>query len=289
MHKTALVLLLPLTLGLAACNSGSNSGSSSNDQATASSSQAVPQKTAVSGTVSLQPDAALNYPVAETAKLQITLSDISQQPNLTIGQKTIEPVGKLPVQFNVDFDANLINPSDVIVLVATITDGERIYNMPLQQAVVNNGKFDGLDIVLVPEPTAGEEMLVEYETALAQLGGMKITKGTSRNDDGSRAWQVFSKNGHVQFIRDINDNYDSGARIKTDYAYKDGKPWIVVRNHLPSADAEPTSVEKAGWNADGELVLNMVTANGQTEKISAQEASALQSDAAKRLKEASSK
>ena len=223
MRKTALLLMpLALTLVLGGCNSGSQPADSNGD-ATKVSRDVAPDN-AITGTVQLQPGVAGAKSVSGNAKLVLTLEDISQQPSVPIANKTIEPLGEFPVNFRLEFNPNRVVPDDILIIVADLTDGDRRYTMPLQQQVLTKGKPSDVSINLIPEPTASEKMLSAFRELQGQLGGMKISKGTSLGEHSSRAWQIFKKNNHVQFVVDIEDNFDTNARIRSDYASRMESP-----------------------------------------------------------------
>lgn len=278
MRKTALILLFPLSLMLAACNSGSQSGDANASAEQGSETQAHVGN-AITGSVAVRAGAASSRSVSSNAKLELTLEDISQQPPVPIATKTIQPLGQLPVQFQLDFNPDRIVPDDVLIVIAKITDGERNFTMPLQKQVLTKGKSRQVQITLVPEPTPGEKLMAEFRQVQGQLGGMKISKGTSLGEHSSRAWQIFKKNGHVQFVVDIEDNFDTNARIHSDYAYADGKPWVVVQKQLPKAGASPDSIKRAGWDKNGKLVLKELVANGQTKDLPEADAQGLRKQA----------
>ncbi|MGA7296837.1 MAG: DUF1481 domain-containing protein, partial [Rhodanobacteraceae bacterium] len=112
---------------------------------------------------------------------------------------------------------------------------------------------------------------------------------TSLGEHTSRAWQVFKKNSHVQFVVDIEDNFDTNARIRTDYAYQNRQPWVVVRKHMPKAGAKPDSISRAGWDKDGKLVLREKVADGKTSKLSDADAQALHKQAQAMFKQSGDK
>lgn len=287
MRKTALMLLIPLTLVLTACNPGSQSDDDNGQSPEAG--QTTAPVNAITGSVSLKPGAAGATSVSPNAKLQLLLEDTSQQPAVPIATKTIEPVGQLPVQFRLEFNRDRIVPDDVIIIVAKLTDGERNFTMPLQYPVLTNNAPSTASIVLVPEPTAGEKMMSEFRKLQGQLGGMKISKGTSLGEHSSRAWQIFKKNNHVQFVVDIEDNFDTNARVHSDFAYREGQPWVVVQKHMPKAGAKPTRIERAGWDKDGELILHESVANGKTSELSEADAASLHKQAQVMYKKAGGK
>jgi putative lipoprotein len=82
----------------------------------------------------------------------------------------------------------------------------------------------------------------------------------------------------VKFIRELVDYGDKGF-TSNDFAYKDGKPWVVQQQKKPSQGAKPTSVDTAGWADDGTLVLKTHEAGGNTSPLSDSDAQDLQQQA----------
>ncbi len=70
----------------------------------------------------------------------------------------------------------------------------------------------------------------------------------------------------MKFIRELVDYGDKGF-TSTDYAYKDGKPWVVQQQKKSSQTARPTSTDTAGWGDDGSLVLKTHEAGGSSQHL----------------------
>lgn len=273
MRKTAVLLLFPMSLALAACNSGSQPAASGSAETPAGPATVANE---VSGSVAVEKGE--NTP-SDQAKLSLSLRDISANPNVVIAEKVIEPVGALPVQFKLPVDTARVVPGHVIVLVAEMVDGARHYTMPLQQAVLTHGSPSKVDITLASQPTKSENLLAAYHHMERQLGDMDVSSGKSRGDNGSRAWQVFTKNNHVQWIKDLEKSFETDTTTTTDYAYKDGKPWVVVRVY-------PDHIERAGWSKLGKLELRESEADGKVTELSKEDAKALLEDAKSELEKA---
>jgi putative lipoprotein len=257
-------------LALAGCN-GSSAPQQGGDNAAAAK-----VANTVSGTVTVRGDNA----VAPDAKLVVNLVDVSstdQAGATPLASKTIAPV-QFPQSFELTFNPADVNPADLYVVKAEITGGERQYTMALQAPVLTKGAPSQVSIELVPEQTPAEKELAEFQTLQKQIGGMKISNGTKLEKDVSRAWQVFRANGAVQFIRARADYGDKGF-TSTDFAYKDGKPWVVVQQKKASQDAKPTSTESAGWDKDGNLVIKQVVSGGKTDTLGDDEAASLKKQA----------
>lgn len=263
-------------------------GCSSSQAPTAGTGQAtkVAQATSVSGTVSLRnPDTA--PALTSSAKMQVNLVDVTQQPNVIIANNSVAPVASLPINFSLPFTPSEINPGDLYVIDISITDGVRHYTMPLQHPVLTKGHDATVQVELQAQATPSEKMLTAFEQVKAQIGGMKVSQGSALGSTVSRAWQSFRKAGKLEFVRSIDDilTGDKG-RIDTDYAYKDGKPWVIVQRHLASPNAHPSSIERAGWDTDGSLVLREHEQHGKISKLDDGAAAQLRQDAEDAFKRA---
>lgn len=268
MRRMVWSLMSVAALALAGCN-----GSNAPEQG--AQNQAAAKANSVTGTITVRGDSS----VSPEAKLVVNLVDVSsdQAGATPLASKTIAPV-QLPASFELTFNPADVNPADLYVVQAQLTDGERNYKMALQAPVLTKGAPTQVSIELMAEQTAAEKEMAEFQAVQKQIGGMKISNGTKLEKDVSRAWQVFRANGAVQFIRARADYGDKGF-TSTDFAYKDGKPWVVVQQKKASQDAKPSSTERAGWDKDGNLVLKEVVADGKTGALAEDEAASLKKQA----------
>jgi putative lipoprotein len=269
MRRLVWSLMSVAALALAGCG---NSSQSSGGEEGGNAAQTPAQANQITGQVTL-PDGTTLSP---SAKLDLTLIDVSQKDTaVPLATKAIESANALPISFQLPFNPADVNPSGLYVLKATLTDGDRTYNPRLQTQVLNGKPTSNVNIQLFPEQTPGEKELAAFTSVQKQIGGMKITSGTKLEDKVSRGWQVFREAGEVKFIREEVDYGDKGF-TSTDYAYKDGKPWVVVQQKKSSKDAKPTSTERAAWAQDGTLVLKTNEAGGKTSPLGDDEAASLQ-------------
>jgi putative lipoprotein len=277
MRKTVLSLMLVAPLALAGCNSSSPGQSDTGgSSAAAASSATAPAKNAneVSGTISLRPG---TTPPSATAVLVINLIDASASAAGTAPLATqTSPAGNFPQSFKLTFNPADVKPDDLYIVQVTMTDGDRHYTMPIQAPVLSKGhQNDGLAIQLLAEQTPGEKVLADFTAEQKQLGGMKISKGTKLEPDASRGWQVFRQAGELKFIREDVDYGAKGGYTSTDYAFKDGKPWAIVRETRASRDAKPSSIDRAGWGDDGSLVLKQHQVGTDVQELDADTAAKL--------------
>lgn len=280
MRKIALSLVSVAVLGLSGCNKAPTAASPSDTAGapTASGSAADAPKVAnqVSGTISLRDPAQLSA----NATLVINLLDVSSS---AVGQAPLasktSPAGTFPQPFELSFNPAQVKPDDLYVVQATLTDGDRHYTMPIQAPVLAKGsKNDGIAIQLVAEQTPGEKVLAAFTDVQKQLGAMKVSHGTKLEKDASRGWQVFRQNGQIKFIRELVDYGDKGF-TSTDYAYKDGKPWVVVQQTKANQGAKPSAIDRAGWDDSGNLVLKQHEVDGNVQPLDADAATKLQNEA----------
>jgi putative lipoprotein len=274
MRSVVWSLMTVAAVALAGCNSSSNSSSSADTDGQAATAKAA-APTSVSGTITLRGD----IKPSDQDKLVISLVDVTSQGSAPLATKTIAPATTFPMQFELDFNSSNVAPSDLYIVQADLTDGDRHYIMPIQAPVLTQGHpASNVAIELAPEQTPGEKLLAAFRGVQKQIGGMKVSSGTKLEPNVSRSWQVFRDGTELKFIRELVD-YGAKGFTKTDYAYKDGKPWVVQQQKKSSQAASPTSVDTAGWGDDGSLVLKTHQANGSTDTLSDSDAAALQQQA----------
>ncbi|HTV83808.1 MAG TPA: YbaY family lipoprotein [Dyella sp.] len=274
MRSVVWSLMTVAAVALAGCNNASNSSSTNSSDGAAAPAPAA-QATSVTGTVSIRGDI---KPSAQDT-LDIKLVDVTAQGSAPLATKDIASATTFPQQFQLDFNPANVVPNDMYVVEATLTDGDRHYVMPLQAPVLTQGHpTSNIAIELMPEQTPGEKMLAAFQNVQKQIGGMKRSSGTKLEPNVSRAWQVFRDGLEVKFIRELVDYGDKGF-TSTDYAYKDGKPWVVQQKKMASQNAKPSSIDTAGWADDGTLVLKTHDAGGTSSTLSDSDAGSLQQQA----------
>jgi len=281
MRKLALSLIPVAALALL---SGCSSSSSSSDDAATSGQASAPKiANAVNGTVSLRAPAPA---VSPKAALVINLVDVSSTADAgapPLASKTVAPVNQLPQSFSLTFDSSKVKADDLYVVQAVLTDGDRHYSMPIQAPVLTKGnKADGIAIELIPEKTAGEKTLADFTAEQKELGAMKVKSGTKLDADASRSWQVFRQNNDLKFIREL---VDSGAKgfTTTDFAYRNGKPWVAVQQTKANQNAKSSAIDRAGWDDNGNLVLKQHEVNGNVQVLDDAAAANLQKEALQAL------
>src|ERR1700761_6863764 len=267
-------------LALAGCNSSSDTSDASSQPAAsnapaAGDNAAAPKANTVSGTVALSGDVQLS----PNAKLEIKLVDVSPEGGATsLASKTISPVPSMPQSFELTFNPADITPANGYNVQVVLTDGDHKYAPALQSPVLTKGAPNQVTITLAPVQTAGDKEFAAFKDVQAHIGGMKITNGNKLDKDVSRGWQVFRDGTEVKFIREQVDYGDKGF-TSTDYAYKDGKPWVVQQQKKSAQGAKPSSVDAAGWADDGSLVLKTRESGSNSQTLADSEAADLQEQA----------
>lgn len=281
MRKVTLPLISLMALALAGCGGGSSPSASTDSSAAASSAGAnaapVGPANEVSGTISVRGAAQLSA----NATLVVNLVDVSASAAGTapLASKT-SPAGSFPQPFKLTFNPDEVKANDIYVVQASLVDGDRRYVMPIQAPVLTRGnKVVDVVVELVAEQTPGEKVLAAFKNVESHIGGMKVSNGTKLESDASRGWQVFREGGEVAFIRELVDYGDKGF-TSTDYAYKGGNLWAVVQQKKSSRDAKPSSVDSAGWDESGALVLKQHKSGDTIEPLDIDAASALRKQGA---------
>jgi putative lipoprotein len=271
MRSVVWSLMTVAAVALAGCNNSSTPSSSTGADGTEANAPAAAAHS-VTGTVTLRG----GITPSQQGKLDISIVDVTAQGSAPLATKEIAPATTFPQQFELDFNPANVATNDLYIVQAQLTDGDRHYTMPLQVPVLTKGNpTTNINIELAPEQTPGEKLLVAFLGVQKQIGGMKRSAGTKLEKDASLAWQVFREGGEVKFIRELVDYGDKGF-TSTDFAYKDGKPWVVQQQKKPNQNAKPTSVDTAGWGDDGSLVLKTHEAGGNTSPLSDSDAQSLQ-------------
>lgn len=169
----------------------------------------------------------------------------------------IEPApSQVPYTFALPYDPARINGEGRYVIDAALVAGEAVlYGTPNSIWVLTQGEDDRADIGLergggLPPPDIAPADLLkqEFDRMERSIGGMKRFAGERIEDDITVGWDAFADSSGVRFARQAID-YERGGKVSFRFAYKDGQPWILVRE-------QGGVVQMVGWAADGTLALN---------------------------------
>lgn len=232
---------------------------------------AAPIPNSVSGTIMLREPRELS----SEAKVEIRVVDVAQS-STPLAQTVIPNANHPPIAFNLPIDAHAVDPKRTYAIDAILTDGARRYLPVLQYPVLTNkAQSSNIQIVVAPEPTPSEKLFDAYNKAFAQIGTMAHFSGTSTDDNSSTAWDAFSSNGKVRFVREITDLDNDKGRVSIKMGYQNDKPWVVVKEESTGGNARPYATTRVGWDDDGQLILKDKIANGHTTEATDDEAKAL--------------
>lgn len=275
MRKMVLSVTSLAVLALAGCGS-STSSQTENGAASASSTASAATASSVSGTITVRG----TIQPSPNAQLVINLVDVSstQAGSAPVASKTVASGATFPYSFELNFKPGEINPADLYVVKAILTDGARHYSMPIQAPVLTKGNKNQATIELIAEQTPAEKDLADFNALIKQIGGMKVSSGTKLDPNASRGWQVFRQNGEVKVIRELVDYGDKGF-TSTDFAYKNGSPWVAVQQKKASKDAAPSSTDQASWTENGMTVLHEQQTGGKSGELDADAAGNLRQQA----------
>jgi putative lipoprotein len=236
----------------------------------------APIANAVTGTIALREP----HELSDAAKADVKVIDVAE-PSVVLAQATIPNANKPPVAFNLPIDASKVDPKRTYAIEAMLTDGDRHFVKFLEYPVLTNKNPSAdIKVQLAPEPTPAEKLYEEFRKAYAQTGNLKQISGKYQNDAFGTAWDAFLSAGKVKVVREITDSFaDNGGRTTYKIAYKDEKPWVVVREDLAAGTNKPFATTKVGFGDDGSLVLHEKSSGGQTSDVADADVKAMKAHA----------
>jgi putative lipoprotein len=205
----------------------------------------------------------------------LDVSDPSQVPPV-VEEILQQAPSLLPYRFALPYDASKINPEGrYAVVAALVIENVPLYSSPSPTPVLTHGHGNNIGIELVrggaqadTQIAPTEKMKQDFEALERSIGGFKRVAGERINEDVTVGWDAFIASGQVRFAREQIDFGDAGSAAFK-YAYKDGKPWVIVR-------VQRDRTTWLGWNAAGELILN----EGDAGAVESAEAERLREQAA---------
>lgn len=217
--------------------------------------------------------------LSNQARVELKVVDV-KQPATPLAQIVIPGASRPPIQFTMPIDVRQVDPKGTYAVDAVLVDGDRRFVPVLQSPVLTDAKHtSNVQIIVKAEPTPAEKMFEEYRKDYAQVGNMKQISGSSLGETSSSAWDAFLSNGKVHLVREITDLDNDKGRITLKMAYRNDKPWVVVKEESAAGANRPYSTSKVGWDENGQLVLKERMANGQNSEISPEEAKTLYNQA----------
>lgn len=169
----------------------------------------------------------------------------------------VEPApGMVPYTYALPYAPGQVQEGGRYVVDAALIAGDAVlYGTPNSVWVLTNGEDARADIGLergggLPPPDMAPADLLKQEFARIErsIGGMKRLSGERVEDDITVGWDAFADSSGIRFAREAID-YDKRGEVDFRFAYKDGQPWILLRE-------QGGVVHMVGWAADGTLALN---------------------------------
>lgn len=262
MRATA-VLGLSLALSLAACGERAGPASQQTPQAGAQpagpppvTGPAVRGQLSVSGLQQLPPGLSLNLKLLDVTDPEAVPAVVSER---------VEPAPRqLPHTYAVGYQPTWIQQDRIYVLEATLNaETLALYGTNEPIPVLTQGAGDSLDIELVrgAVPRAGippaELLRREFQRVDGALGGMRRVAGDRTEGDVVVGWDAFvDTDGALRMAREIFDYGEGKPGANFQYAYLNGKPFVIVR--------EAEGVKSwLGWDRNGAVRLNLVNGSGE--------------------------
>ena len=259
-----------LLLSVGACGKQSSPGTApaAGTAGTEPAAPATPAATgpAVTGMVLFDEPTALG----PGATLTVRLLDITRadgEPMLITTQTF--PVAAVPAEFTLPYDRAKIDSIRTYAVDATVMDqgAARFVSMG-RVGVLTQGRPTRANIMLAQGMTSVErdpvkELNTEFADFESRLGGLKRITGSRilEKEEISIAWDAFVDQSGVRMVRETV-NHPDGSRIEGRYGFKDGQPWVLVR------EAGGTTT-RLGWNSTDTLLIH--ERNGETAEIAEDE------------------
>jgi uncharacterized lipoprotein YbaY len=270
-----LVTLVPAFVAavLAACGQSSPPPSSG----AAGTQPAEPTGPVVTGTVLAAAPVALSPGATLTVRLLDTTRADSEPTAMT--QRTY-PVTAIPAEFSLPYSAPDVNSIRSYAVDASVMDqGQVRFISQSRVGVLTQGKPRRATIMLVQAMAAAvpkdpvEELNKEFADFEARLGSLKRLTGERLSGPEGKevaiGWDAFVDDSGVRMVRE-RVTYADGGGYNVRFAFKDGKPWVAVKQ-------ASGSTTRIGWDADGNAIIK--EKDGQATEIGDAEISSLRREA----------
>lgn len=239
-----------LTLVLAAC------GKSEPPAKQGAGNAPPPTGPVVTGTV--MADAPIG--LAPGATLIVRLLDVTRADSdaTVVAEQTFNVAG-LPAEFVLPYDKAEVNSIRSYAVDASVMDQGAVRFIAVNRVgALTQGKPGNVTVMMMQAMQAAApkdpvaELNKEFAEFEARLGGLKrVTGERISGPEGKEVaigWDAFLDEDGVRMVREMI-SYPDGGRVNVRYAFKDGKPWVMVRE---SGGAK----SRIGWDAEGAVVVS---------------------------------
>ena len=239
-----------LALVLAAC------GKSAPPASQGASNAPPPTGPVVTGTV--MADAPIG--LAPGATLIVRLLDVTRaESDATVVAEQTFNVAGLPAEFVLPYDKAEVNSIRSYAVDASVMDQGAVRFIAVNRVgALTQGKPDKVTVMMMQAMQAAApkdpvaELNKEFAEFEARLGGLKRVTGERisgpEGQEVAIGWDAFIDEDGVRMVREMI-SYPDGGRVNVRYAFKDGKPWVMVRE---SGGAK----SRIGWDPEGVVVVS---------------------------------
>ena len=272
-----LVTLVPVFAAFALAACGQSSAPASSGTAGTAQQPAQPEGPVVTGTVLSAAPAAL----APGATLTVRLLDTTRADSepTAIVQQTF-PISAIPAEFSLTYNQADVNSIRSYAVDASVMDqGQVRFIAQGRVGVLTQGKPKRATIMLVQAMAAAApkdpvaELNKEFTDFETRLGGLKrVTGERISGPEGKEVaigWDAFVDESGVRMVRE-RVTYADGGGYNVRFAFKDGKPWVAVKQ-------ASGSTTRVGWDADGAAIVK--EKDGQPAELGEAELKALHREA----------
>lgn len=236
-----------------------------------------PEGPFVSGTVLADAPVGL----APGSTLIVRLLDVTRADSdaTLVAEQTFSIAG-LPAEFVLPYAKENFNSIRSYAVDASVMEQGAVRFIAMGKVgALTQGKPDRVTVRVAPAMQAAApkdpaaELSKEFADFEARLGAFKrVTGERISGPEGKEVaigWDAFLDDSGVRMVREMI-SYPEGGRVNVRYAFKDGKPWVMVRD----AGGAKTRI---GWDAEGAVILS--ERNGQPAEIDEAEAKSARREA----------
>ncbi len=288
--RNATFMILLAGLALSACDRTDPAGTANGTNGAATpSTRAMISAGVVTGNLTPPGGAAAQLPAGAVVTVRLLDGTRSDAPPAEILARQIQSTGSLPMLYTLTFDPKTIERGATYLVDANVTlDGQLLYLTQARLPVLTQGASNAIDIPLVQglamvaPVSPAEDTRRRYAELEAQLGAMKRLVGNRIVGDTTIGWDAFADDTGVRMVRENVDYGEAGGKAGFNYAFRDGKPWVAVKQQGGASTM-------VAWDEFGNIVVREVTRGDDTSEASEAVAAELEGGAEEILKIASAK
>jgi uncharacterized lipoprotein YbaY len=255
--RSLLPLALAAAISLAACGNQQQSASAPAGAGAATPAATAQAEATITGTVGSDQAVALGA----NAQLTVRLLDVTKTDGepIVVTEQTYA-VTQLPSEFSLAYDPARIEGFRAFAVDARVMEqGAARFVSTARVPVLTQGAGERVAIQLaagvtqvVRDPVA--DLVKEYTDFESRLGGFKRYTGDRivgpENNQVAIGWDAFGDDDGIRMVRERTSNADGVPLSSSQYAFRDGKPWVFTR------EAGGSKI-RIGWDKDGQVILKL--------------------------------